>query len=60
MTVLKVLIKSNYGNKLIYPACTQSKLFCELLETKTLSKSAVETIKKLGFTFEVQAESINL
>lgn len=60
MNILKVEIKQNYGNQLIYPACSQSKIFCELLNTKTLTQSAIDKIKQLGFTFEVQQKSIKI
>lgn len=60
MNILKVEIKQNYGNQLIYPTCAQSKIFCELLNTKTLTQSAINKIKQLGFTFEVQQKSIKI
>jgi hypothetical protein len=43
-----------------YPACPQSKLFCELTGTKTLTKSALQTIQRLGFTVEQETEKLFL
>jgi hypothetical protein len=43
-----------------YPACPQSKLFCDLTGTKTLTRAALETIKKLGFAIEQQAQTMDI
>ena len=55
-----VKIKSVYGMPQAYPACPQSKLFCELTGTKTLTKSALQTIQRLGFTVEQETEKLFL
>lgn len=44
-----VTIKSVYGKTLVYPACTQANLFCQIANKVTLSKQDLICIKKLGF-----------
>ena len=55
---LTVRVKNVYGNELIYPVCEQSKLFAQLADTETLTQRAVETIKKLGYTFTVESQTL--
>ncbi len=57
-TELKVKVKNVYGNELIYPVCEQSKLFAALANTETLTQRAVATIKKLGYTFTVESQTL--
>jgi len=57
MTIL-VSIKSVYGNETIYPVCMTAKKFANLIGTKTLTRSAIEKIKALGYT--VQVEQVKL
>lgn len=57
---LTVSVRSPYGVETIYPECPVSRLFCELLRQKTLTRENVETIKKLGFVFEVKREEVKL
>ena len=56
--IIKVKLKNVWGNELIYPACDTGYKFTELLRVKTFNHSQVETIKKLGYTFEVETPSI--
>ena len=55
-----VTVSSNYGTESIYPACAQSRLFCELARTKTLTRAALATIKKLGYAVTVQQPVVTL
>ena len=57
---ITVKIKSVYGIMQAYPACPQSRLFCDLTGTKTLTRSALESIKKLGFAIEQQAQTMDI
>lgn len=59
---MKIIIKTKsvYGIMQAYPACPQSKLFCDLTGTKTLTRSALESIKKLGFEIEQQAQTMDI
>jgi hypothetical protein len=59
MTII-IKTKSIYGVMQAYPACPQSKLFCDLTGTKTLTRAALETIKKLGFTIEQHAQTMDI
>ena len=52
---LTVKVKNVYGNDLIYPVCEKSKLICnKLLKAKTFTQSAINTLKELGYSFEVE------
>ena len=51
--IIKVEIKTVYGNECIYPACDTSRLFIELVGGKTLSRDNITTIKALGYDVEV-------
>jgi hypothetical protein len=51
---ITVKITNVYGNETIYPVCEQSQLFARLAGTKTLTRSAIELIKKMGYTVQVQ------
>ena len=58
---IQVTIKNVYGNETIYPACEKSKLFARLAGHKTLTRADIETIKALGYTFEViREDGVNL
>jgi hypothetical protein len=57
-TELIVRVKTVYGNELVYPVCEQSKLFAALANTETLTTRSVETIKKLGYTFTVESQTL--
>ena len=52
---ITVQIKSIYGNEMIYPICPQAKIFAELAGTKTLTRTAINLIKDLGFKVNVVA-----
>lgn len=55
---ITVTVRDVYGIKTIYPACDTAKLLARLAGTKTLTRSALETIKALGYTVTVTAPSI--
>ena len=55
---ITVRITKTYGNESIYPACATSELLAKLAGTKTLTRAAIETIKALGYTVEVQQATI--
>lgn len=46
---IKVTIKNIYGVDKVFPADEKARLLAELAGTKTLTTSAIELIKKLGF-----------
>ena len=55
---ITVTVRDVYGIKTIYPACDTAKLLARLAGTKTLTQSALATIKALGYTVAVTAPSI--
>ena len=57
---ITIKTKSVYGIMQAYPACPQSKIFCDLTGTKTLTRAALESIKKLGFAIEQQAQTMDI
>lgn len=60
MKEIKIKIKSVYGNDVIYPVCSDARLFSELAGTKTLTKQAIYVIKNLGYTVTVEAPTYEL
>ncbi len=55
---ITVTVRDIYGIQTIYPACETAKLLARLAGTKTLTRQALETIKKLGYTVTVTAPTI--
>lgn len=53
-----VRIKQVYGNELIYPVCKFACAFAELTGKKTLSRSDLAHIKYLGYTVELEAQTL--
>ncbi len=51
--VIKVVIGNQYGQEVIRPACPTAELFCEIAQTKTLTRRLVSQIKRLGYRVEV-------
>jgi hypothetical protein len=51
--IIKVVLATQYGQRVIRPADETAELFCEFNNTKTLTPRMVEIIKKLGYTVEV-------
>ena len=55
---ITVKIKNVFGTDKIYPVCDKAKTFARLTETKTLTSYAINNIKALGYTIEVQAQTL--
>jgi hypothetical protein len=55
---ITVQVKNVYGNELIYPVCEQARLFADIAGTKTLSRTVVSQIKRLGYTIQVEQRSL--
>jgi len=49
---------NQYGSTVFKPSCTTSQLFAKLAGTKTLTIDALKTIKELGYSIEVQADTV--
>lgn len=53
-TVIKVIIRNNYGSEVIYVYDVgMAATLRQLTGTKTLTRDHVAALKKLGFTFEI-------
>ena len=57
-TEIKVKIKENYGNKVVYPACDKSQLFSQIAGTKTLTAETINYILRLGYAIKVMPKKI--
>lgn len=57
---ITVEIKNVFGNELIYPVCEKGALLAKLNGCKTLTRDAIEIIKKLGYTVNVQQNAVTL
>ena len=51
---LTVKIGNNYGKKVVYPVCEQSRIFAALAGTTTITAGALNCIKALGYTLEIE------
>lgn len=58
-SIIKVKVKTVYGNRLVYPVCQRAQLLAEIAGTKTFSKDVLLRIKQLGYTVEVQADTLD-
>lgn len=52
---ITLTLKSSYGRTLAYPADATAETFARMLGVKTLTRSAINHIKSLGFEVETQA-----
>lgn len=55
-----ITVQTNFGNEAIYPVCATARNLAEIAGTKTLTRSVLGIIKKMGYEIEVQAPSISL
>ena len=55
---ITVRIKTVYGEDKVYPVCNVAKTFAELAGTATLTARAVSLIKQLGYTINVEAQTL--
>jgi hypothetical protein len=55
---LTVRKTNNYGTPVVYPVCRKAVLLAKLAGTKTFTAHALETIKALGYTINVQQEQL--
>jgi hypothetical protein len=51
---ITVKVRSVYGVDTIYPVCEKAKLFASMCNTRTLTQSAINHIKSLGYTIKVE------
>jgi hypothetical protein len=55
---IQVNIKQVYGVERIYPVNDQASILAQLTRKKTLDRTDINLIKKLGYNVEVVAEKI--
>lgn len=49
---ITIEIKSAYGRNLAYPACDKSRVFADMIGSKTLTREALGHIEALGYQIE--------
>lgn len=54
MNNITVRITNNYGVRAVYPVCETACKLAELIGTKTFTDRAIDQLKALGYTFQVQ------
>lgn len=50
---LKVTLGHQYGQEVIHPACDDSRMFCQIAGTKTMTRQLVDQVKVLGYRVAV-------
>lgn len=50
---LTVSLDKVYGKEVVRPLSDNARLLCELAGTKTFTQQAINTLKKLGYEFDV-------
>lgn len=57
---ITVKITKNYGTEAIYPVCEAAQTFARLAGTRTLTRSTIALIKRLGYTVSVLQDQVTL
>lgn len=52
MPVLKVIVKTNYGKQMVYPADAESRDLLALMKQKSFSAADMRSLRSMGYTFE--------
>ena len=60
MNTITVRVDSNYGIRVVYPACHTSKLIAQLAGTRTLTDRALTVVKQLGYSINVQQPTLTV
>ena len=60
MNTITVRVDSNYGIRVVYPACHTSKLLAQLAGTRTLTDRALSVVKQMGYSIEVQQPTLTV
>jgi len=58
MKEITVKITKNYGAEAIYPVDEAGQTFARLAGTRTLTRSTLELIKKLGYEIKLQQATL--
>ena len=57
---IEVLVRNNYGNKVVYPSCPVGEIFAMIAGTKTLTGETRALMGKLGYTFQAKVEEVEI
>jgi hypothetical protein len=60
MKEITVRVTKNYGVEAIYPADETAETFARMLGTRTLTRTALQHIKTLGYDIKVQEATLAL
>ena len=55
---ITVRIATNFGNRAVYPVCSDAQTFAELVGTKTLTDETIRLVKALGYEVQIQWEAL--
>jgi hypothetical protein len=55
---ITIKITRNYGVEAIYPICDTGFKILELTGRKTLLRKDIDTLKSLGYTINIQSQSL--
>lgn len=58
--VVRVEIKSQFGNERIFPVNGTAKTFAAIANTKTLTREVLVLVRNLGFDIDVVQQKVNL
>ena len=53
MPTITIALQEVYGTARAYPNCSRSRIFADMLETKTLTAAALRHIRELGYEIQV-------
>jgi hypothetical protein len=58
--IMEILVRitNNYGARAVYPVCGTAQIFADIAGTKTLKPETIKQIKALGYTINVQGETL--
>ena len=57
---IKVRVKTNYGQQMIYPQCTGAKVFAKMLDQKTLTPLNIKYIRELGYQIVIDTPKVEI
>jgi hypothetical protein len=55
---ITVRVTNNFGNRAVYPVCSDAQTFAELAGTKTLTDETLRLVKDLGYEVQIQREAL--
>lgn len=55
---ITVRVTHNFGNRMVYPACSTSEKLAELARTKTFTDKMIAVIRELGYTIHVETPKV--